>query len=176
MLSFNIGNYIVNVAEAFPVLHEEYQNHAALADIVTNETEERSLLCLSVQRCFEWPFLYVTRRYDGACGVFTPGVIIIPETSLLVIGAGEHLLAYKLNPLEKLWEDSTEFGFLHWERYADYIIMSGELELAVWDIHGVKLWTTFVEPPWEYTVHEGIVHLDMMGKKSSFSLQEGPIL
>jgi hypothetical protein len=141
---------------------------------MTNEKKDESLLYLSVQKRFEWPFLYIVRGYEYA-SVFPPGIIIIPETSLLLIGAGEHLFAYQLDIPKKLWEDGAELGFLHWERYGDYIIMSGEVELAVWDIHGVKLWTTFVEPPWEYTVHEDTVHLDVMGKKSSFFLQKGPM-
>jgi hypothetical protein len=63
---------------------------------------------------------------------------------------------------------------LHWHRFGDYVLMSAELELAAWDIQGKKLWTTFVEPPWEYSVVGGRVHLDVMGNESVFSIAEGP--
>jgi len=46
--------------------------------------------------------------------------------------------------------------------------------LAVWDVHGRKRWTTFVEPPWDYRVAEGTVHLDVMGRLTSFPLATGP--
>jgi len=52
--------------------------------------------------------------------------------------------------------------------------MSAELELAAWSTSGVRLWTTFVEPPWTYEVTQGILHLDVMGSLSSFPLKEGP--
>jgi hypothetical protein len=39
---------------------------------------------------------------------------------------------------------------------------------------GQKLWTTFVEPPWDFTVKDGVVELDVMGEKRSFTLREGP--
>lgn len=52
--------------------------------------------------------------------------------------------------------------------------MSAELELAAWDLEGNKLWTTFVEPPWEYAVRDGVVRLDVMGAKSEFPAWTGP--
>lgn len=52
--------------------------------------------------------------------------------------------------------------------------MAAELELAAWDIRARKLWTTFVEPPWDYAVRDGIVHLDVMGSESTFALATGP--
>ena len=54
--------------------------------------------------------------------------------------------------------------------------MSAELEPAAWDIHDVKRWTQLVEPPWEYRVKDGLVHLDSMGTLSSFPLEAGPTL
>jgi hypothetical protein len=52
--------------------------------------------------------------------------------------------------------------------------MSAELELVAFDLRAKKLWTTFVEPPWTYSVEGDAVHLDVMGKKSVFSIQRGP--
>ncbi len=54
------------------------------------------------------------------------------------------------------------------------VVMSAEPEIAAWDVHGRKLWTTFVEPPWDHTVRDGVLHLDVMGTESSFPLIGGP--
>src|SRR5260221_13535990 len=64
--------------------------------------------------------------------------------------------------------------FLGWERHHQFVIMSAELELAVWDIYGKKHWSTFVEPPWDYKIDGETIHLEVMGKQSIFSLQHGP--
>ena len=52
--------------------------------------------------------------------------------------------------------------------------MSAELELAAWDLEGKKLWATFVEPPWQYSVQGSRLHLDVMGNKSDFGVKAGP--
>lgn len=90
------------------------------------------------------------------------------------MGAGERILAYKLDPPARLWEDQANCGFWNWQRFGNTIVMSAELELAAWNIAGKKLWTMFVEPPWDYTVIDGIVTVDVMGSKSQFNLESGP--
>jgi hypothetical protein len=42
----------------------------------------------------------------------------------------------------------SAFGFHGWQRHEDLVVMSAELEMAAWDLRGVKRWSTFVEPPW----------------------------
>jgi hypothetical protein len=54
------------------------------------------------------------------------------------------------------------------------IKMSAELELAVWDIQGKKLWSTFVEPPWTYSLKDHTIEIEVMGARASFPLHEGP--
>ena len=114
-----------------------------------------------------------SERVMGAAG-FSPGVLVVPETDVLFVGAGERLLAYDLAHPARLWEDVAKVGFWGWARYGDVVVMSAELELAAWDIEGTKLWTTFVEPPWSYEVTDDILKLDIMGVKSEFSLGRGP--
>lgn len=84
------------------------------------------------------------------------------------------VVAYHLDPVSRLWEDTTEDGFFEWKRHGDVIVMSAELELAAWDTAGRKLWTTVVEPPWSYEVNDGAVDLDVMGTKRRFPLRTGP--
>jgi hypothetical protein len=75
---------------------------------------------------------------------------------------------------EHLWIDTADCGFWSWSRFGDYVLMSAELELAAWTYDGVKLWSTFVESPWSYSVAHDVVMLDVMGNESSFPLAAGP--
>lgn len=120
--------------------------------------------------------LVVSQCFNSHGNIFNPGILYIPETDILFIGAGERSSAFRLDPCEKLWIDGADTGFWSWARFGDYVVMSAELELAAWRITGEKLWTTFVEPPWEYKVVEGQVNLDVMGNKTTFSLEAGPRL
>ena len=51
--------------------------------------------------------------------------------------------------------------------------MSAELELAAWDKDGKKLWSKFVEPPWDYKVVNVEIVLDVMGIKTIFNIETG---
>jgi L-alanine-DL-glutamate epimerase-like enolase superfamily enzyme len=128
-----------------------------------------------VARGSSWPFLVVAQRYSPSGSGFNPGALVVPETDVLFVGAGVRLLAYDLADSTRIWEDLADFGFWNWARPDEHVLMSAELELAAWDLHGRKSWSTFVEPPWGYEVREGQVELDIMGNKSSFPIGLGPV-
>lgn len=108
-------------------------------------------------------------------GGFDPGVLVIPETGLVLIGAGERLLAYRLgDPPVRLWEDAANSGFWGWDRQGDVILMAAELEFSAWNLHGQKLWSAWAEPPWNYSVQNGVIQVDVMNTLSTFSLLTGP--
>lgn len=178
MFRLCFDHYTVLISDHLPLQDKVYREHATLIEHRESEAprDQEDFLYLAVSRGDTyWPLLIVTQRYTpGPEAGFYPGVLLLPETSLLVVGAGERLLAYRLNPPAKLWEDDADTGFWGWERYKDTLIMSAELELAVWNIRGEKLWTTFVEPPWDYRLDEDTIHLEVMGAKASFPLHEGP--
>lgn len=110
-----------------------------------------------------------------SCRAHAELVLIVPETATVFVGAGERLLAYRLEPHpERLWMDQAFFGFWSWARFDGVVLMSSELELTAWTIDGRKLWSTSVEPPWTFDVADGRVALDVMGTKSSFDLTTGP--
>jgi hypothetical protein len=44
--------------------------------------------------------------------------------------------------------------------------MAAELELAAWGTGGDKLWSRFVEPPWEFGVEGEVVAVNVMGSVS----------
>jgi len=70
---------------------------------------------------------------------------MIHETDILFLGASERSLACDFATPNKIWEDDTDLGIWSWARHGDTVIMS-----------------------------DGMMHLDVTGKKSSFSLKKGP--
>ncbi len=162
-------------SSGFPGLYSEYRNNAVLAEEFDLEDRDEAKWCfLGVRRGSKWPFLTVAQKYwpDGAG--FEPGALLVPETSTLFIGAGERLLAYDLKAPKRLWLDSADTGFWQWDRQSDFVLMAAELEFAAWTKEGTKLWTTFVEPPWDYVLTQDSGVLDIMGKKMPFTLLHGP--
>ncbi len=170
-----IGEYeLCCQPDGLPVMLSEYQQRAALSEEFDTPDKAGSSVCfVSVGRVQEWPFLVVTQRYSPAVAGFFPGVLLVPETQKLFMGAGRRLLGYDLSRPARLWEDEAECGFLAWGRHGQTVLMSAELELAAWDVGGGKLWTRYVEPPWGYTVTEDIVAVDVMGTVSRVHLRSG---
>jgi hypothetical protein len=119
--------------------------------------------------------LIVTQRYQPAGSGFTPGVLIVPDTGLILIGAGCRLLAYSSSDdrWTRLWVDTAEW-FWGWRQHGQFVLMSAELELAAWTTAGEKLWSTPVEPPWSYTVEGSTLNLDVMGAVRQFPLAACP--
>jgi len=174
MYSITVGEYtLICNDRGLPQNYKEYTLRARLVEEFDSDEDESEKCVVAISRGRNWPLLVVTQRCELP-GIFDPSVLLVPETRRVFVGVGERLLAYELDGPTRLWEDTTECGLLGWARHGDYIVMSGELELAAWDLHGTKRWTTFVEPPWEYRVAEGTVHLDVMGQLTSFPLNTGP--
>lgn len=167
------GEYTIACTPAgLPAAYDAFKQHARLAEEIDLDD---SACCVWVTRNGEaWPTLVVAQGGLIHGAGFGVGALVVPETRILLLGAGERLLAYHLEPVGRLWEDKTELGFFDWKRHGDVIVMAAELELAAWDTAGSKLWTTFVEPPWSYEVNDGAVELDVMGTKRRFPLRTGP--
>lgn len=175
MFSITVADYSLRCQnKGLPGMYEEYIKRAQLVEEINLSGSEGTLCFLAVSRGDDWPFLVVAQRYAPDADGFNPGALLIPETDLLFLGAGNQTLAFDLCTPKKLWEDDVEVGFLSWRRHNDVVVISAELECAAWDIHGYKLWSTFVEPPWQYTVHGDVIYLDVMGTMSSCDLKVGP--
>ena len=175
MFELTFGAYSVQVEDgSLPELYVEYLRRARLnVEIDVTANEGRAAFC-AVSKYEEWPFLVVSLRYSPVGPGCSPGVLVVPETEVLFLGAGTQLLAFDLGTPSQLWEDVADVCFWRWRRHADIVLMSAELELAAWSLKGRKLWTTFAEPPWSYSIEDGLVKLDVMGKVSAFPLQDGP--
>lgn len=177
MISFACGDYTVSASiGVIPNIYGSYVEHAILHDdLGLSGVDGTQLIVLAERTSSNWPELVSAQRFSpGPDAAFYPGLILIAETHLLLVGAGTRLLAYDLAAPRRLWQDEAEMGFWAWKRHGNVVIMSAELELAAWSIRGRKLWTTFVEPPWDYQVIHGKIQLDVMGQTSIFELETGP--
>jgi hypothetical protein len=172
VLSFSSGDYIVEAAIREPPLASA---QAALREDF-GLSDRGTLLVVSVGPAnSDHRSITVSQHFaPGPEAGFQPGLLIVPETHTLFIGAGTRLLAYHLRRLERLWQDESDTGFWSWRRHGEIVLMSAELEFAAWDLEGHKLWSTFVEPPWTYSVAHGSVMLDVMGQVRRFPLRLGP--
>ncbi len=184
MYTVTVGPYVIAFhsmeIQDPPILYEWAKPRAELVeefDLQRSDGDFRyqDFCYLVAGRSIDHPTLVLAQRHDPteAAG-FYPGVLVVPETDVLFVGADERLLAYDLAKPARLWEDVADTGFWNWARYGEVVIMSAELELAAWNLEGTKLWTTFVEPPWSYQVTDDVLKLDVMGVESEFSLRAGP--
>jgi hypothetical protein len=155
-------------------MYPEDRARAALAEEFETKRPDREHCFVSVSRANGWPELTIAQTFSPSAAGFDPGVLLALETKTLFVGAGIRLLAYQLDPPRRLWEDTCDTGFWSWSQHGEYVLMAAELELAAWTSKGEKLWTTFVEPPWEFQVAGDRVYLDVMGRKSTFGIKEGP--
>lgn len=175
--SVSSGEYTVSgTIGELPLTYSTMIERATLHDDFGVKGADGTALVIAVQRASsKWPDLVVSQRCDpGPESGFHPGTLLIPEKHLFLIGAGTRLLAYGLEAVRRLWEDEVNAGFWGWERHGDLVLMLAELELSAWDLDGTKMWSTFVEPPWDCEVRGTRLHLDVMGEKSSFDVKAGP--
>jgi hypothetical protein len=174
-----VGGWRILVGAQPPGLLPQYTDHAELHEWFepAGIRDGHAFLFLAVARPSEsWPSLVVTQWYSPSGPGFSPGALIVPETGVVLIGAGTRLLCFRGGGgrWTRGWEDETDVGFWGWRRVDDVVVMTAELEIAAWNLDGIKLWSTFVEPPWSYEVRDGVVHLDVMDTLSSFPLRSGP--
>jgi hypothetical protein len=175
-----VDRYVVMVGTRPPEMLAHYLSHAAVVDeFATQDDRTVSGYCfvgvkLELQ---DWPQLVVSQRFSPAGYGFAPGVLLVPSTGRLFIGAGTRLLGYRADDdgqWERSFVDEADVGFLSWRQHGDVVLMAAELELAAWTTSGEKLWRTFVEPPWSYEMVGDAVHLDVMGARSTFHKRTGP--
>jgi hypothetical protein len=172
--------WTVQVQHGLPGTYDTFRRKAVLVEEIGIDgpyAERDSDVCFVAVSAdgAPWPALVVAQRYSPAGAGCDPGVALPDGGDVVFIGAGERLLAYRLGsePV-RMWEDSCDLGFFCWAIHGDTVVMSAELELAAWTAGGTKLWSTFVEPPWTYSVEGARMRLDMMGTISQFPLRRGP--
>lgn len=172
-----LGHAEILLSAAPPALLDEYRRRAAFVDRFELDSFGTYLLVAAGESSLEWPSLVVEQRYSpGPAAGFGAGLLYVPETDILLLGAGERLLAYHLREPSRLWEDHTECGFWRWSRHAGRVLMSAELELVAWSLEGARVWTMNVEPPWSFAVEAGTVTVDVMGRIERRDLATGEVV
>ena len=112
MIASSVAGFRIVFASATPPLYDHYIRHAKLSESFGLSDDGDYLLVGASQPSREWPTLVVEQRYDpGIRSGFTPGVHLMTETSILLIGAGTRLLAYDILRAKRLWQDKTSCGF-----------------------------------------------------------------
>ncbi|URN93830.1 MAG: hypothetical protein NAG76_18660 [Candidatus Pristimantibacillus lignocellulolyticus] len=159
----------------FPPLYDDYKKVAILFEEIDYDEEyDYFLICYITSNSDSSTHILLNMKFSLYSSGFVPGFLVAPETNLLFIGAGERLIIYDFENSTRIGIDKADFGFLGWRRSRDVIIMSAELELACWNINGRKLWSTFVEPPYEYEIKDNNLTLTIMGSKQEFNIYKGP--
>lgn len=105
---------------------------------------------------------------------FSAGVHLVPETSTLFVGAAEHVAVYDLETSTRKYLDVTPYAFLGWARHGAFVVMSGEFEVAAYDLYGTRVWAATIPPPWDYTVHGSEMQTIASGYREAFPLRDGP--
>ena len=131
MFSISFGEYEAHFHDGtLPPTGDSYLENAELAEQYDLDSREGQLCFFAVGRpSAHWPSLVVAQRYHPSSeNGFWPGALIVPETSLVFLGAGERLLCYSLLKPTRVWEDVTFPGFWSWSRHADIVLMAAEME------------------------------------------------
>lgn len=171
--SVGFAGYRVLVDTARPPALDHYRGGAELVHTLGDDGSGYAFVALSGPD-EDQPSLVVEGNFEveGGRG---PGVLVVPGTSQVFVGAGRMLAAFNRRDgrWRRTWTDEAEMGFWDWAQHGDVVLMGAELELAAWSTDGTKLWSRFVEPPWSFSVKDDRVRLDVMGRVSDFGLREG---
>ena len=93
MFKLSTGPYLIQTERAkLPALYSEYTKRAILSEEFDLLNAEREHCFISVSRSADWPQLVVAQTFWPSAGGFDPGVLLVPETETLFVGAGEACL------------------------------------------------------------------------------------
>ena len=177
MIEFNIDKYKIAVQIGKkPDLYDIWLKHAVFKDIEGLENIGTPIY-VGIQLGNEWcdsiiAFCSDPIDYAG----FNPGILVVPETDTLFIGAGTVARTYDLKKQIRKFHKEFIFGFWGWSRHKNLIIMQEELEFGVYSIDGNEKWSTYVEPPWTFSIEDDRVKLTVMDKISYYSLETGKMI
>ena len=119
-----IGDYSIHLADSIPASLPEYREHAGFVDEVNINGSEGDIFFLAVTVGGRWPRLVVAQRQEIVGDL--PGVLVVPETNILFVGAGTRVTVYDLENPRLVWEDYAIGGFSLWERHGDVVLARKE--------------------------------------------------
>src|SRR5262245_54105242 len=98
MFKITVGEYILSVhCGALPERYNRERQRAALAEEFGINSADGEACLLTASRHDGPPHLVVAQRFNPCGGCFDPALLVVPETGILFLGAGERLLAYRLD-------------------------------------------------------------------------------
>lgn len=176
MFFLGVGEYtLLWVDDGLPSEYEEYRSSAKFVDeVALGQPDTRECALAVFDGASHRPFMMVVQSYPDRHPPITAGILLIPETDVIFIGVNDRGLAYRLAEPSRLWEEPSFGDFWNWRRKHDVVLMAAELAFRAYDLSGELKWTAYVEPPWNYSLENDEVHLDVMGRTSVFPLREGP--
>ena len=155
-IEVHVGEWKVIVARERPTIRDDYLDHAGLADdFGGGDPEDDGYVFAGVCGPGEdWPSLVVSGTYGPAEGGVHPGILAVPSTDRVFVGAGSRAVLYRRDAAgwRRDWEIEVDVGFWGWRQHGNVVVMLSELEMARLVRDGKRLWGTFVEPPWSYSV------------------------
>lgn len=140
MIEFNFPGYrISNELHKEPTEFELWLEHASFTDVkgLSNAGSPIYIGVGNEGHWFETVIAFRTEQLDTSG--FVPGILVVPETQTLFVGAGETIKIYDLSVKTLKLEKTTPFGFWGWSRHDDIIIMSAEIEFVVYSLEGGTL-------------------------------------
>jgi hypothetical protein len=94
-VTLTVGDYNMVIGTRPPGLLGQYLTHAQLVENFPIADDRSSVgYCFVAVGTGDWPQLVVTQRFSPAGHGFAPGLLLVPETATLFIGAGTRLLGY----------------------------------------------------------------------------------
>ena len=172
----NIGDYTLTWTMGWDAYNRHLHTATVVEEISPTAGAGQVAALVVHEGSLSGPFLLIgqgyTPRWPGDATQF--GALLVPGTGVLFVGTPDLLLAYDLGMTKRLWRERVKAGFRDWQRHGAYVVMSAGMELAVWDLHGSKQWSTCVAPPYSYAVAAGMMRVTTTGGTTSFSLAMGP--
>lgn len=172
MATITIGEYKLDyIDDSFLAV---YGSRAQLVDEIDLTLEEGSVFTLAVGKAGENPRLALEQKFFPVDYGAIPGLLLIPETEVLFVGAGRRLVAYNLAEPARLWLDELDGTFWRWRQHSNVVVMAASHEIAAWTTQGRKLWSQLVEPLWNYEVVDNLIRINVLNRSVEFPLDSGP--
>lgn len=177
MIKFTIDTYtfLVQVGEK-PGSFDRWIDRSVFTDLAGLKDGGTSIY-IGIEETNKWDMMVVafnTHPIDNS--FFYPQLFFIPETKTLFVGAGIKAMTYSLKEKVKISEGRLSTGFWYWANHDKFIILVGELEIAVYEHKGHFIWKKRAEPPWSYGLEDSIIILDIMGNISKYQLDTGSLI
>ena len=169
------GAYVLECTPSgLPAIYDELKRHAALAEELA--LDQRDLCCLTVRRAGEaWPFLTLAQGCAPDVAGLSPAALLVAASRTLFVGYGDRLLALRLEPVARLWQEPAAGAFQLWEQHGDVVLSVAERALRAWTLDGTARWSLSIDPPWTHRLlGDRVEVVDGRGRAQAFELRAGP--